>query len=69
MMPRFYGYPYPWHAFWDGLVGLLLFGFAIWYFTHHGDHLQQSFDSLQQNMQPAWHQFLLAWQTLIHGTH
>ena len=69
MMPRFYGYPYPWHAFWDGLAGLLLFGFAVWYFTHHGDHLQQSFDSLQQNMQPAWHQFLLAWQTLIHGTH
>ncbi len=69
MMPRFYGYPYPWHAFWDGLVGLLLLALVVWYLAHHGHDLQQSFDSLQQNMQPAWHQFLLAWQTLVHGTH
>jgi phage shock protein PspC (stress-responsive transcriptional regulator) len=69
MMPRFYGYPYPWHAFWDGLVGLLLLALVVWYVTHHGHDLQRSFDSLQQNVQPAWHQFLLAWQTLVHGTH
>jgi phage shock protein PspC (stress-responsive transcriptional regulator) len=69
MMPRFYGYPYPWHSFWDGLLGLLLLVLVVWYLTHHGHELQQSFDSLQQNMQPAWHQFLLAWQTLVHGMH
>jgi phage shock protein PspC (stress-responsive transcriptional regulator) len=69
MMPRFYGYPYPWHAFWDGLVGLLLLAVVVWYLTHHGHDLQHSLDSLQQNMQPAWHQLLLAWQTLVHGTH
>jgi phage shock protein PspC (stress-responsive transcriptional regulator) len=72
MMPRFYGYTYPWypwHAFWDALVGLLLLALAVWYFTHHGQDLQQSFDSLQQNLQPAWQQLLLAWHTLVHGTH
>lgn len=69
LMPRFYGYPYPWHGFWDGLVALLLLLFAVWYFSHHGHDLQQSFDSLQQNVQPAWHQLVLAWQTLVHGTH
>jgi len=69
MVPRFYGYPYHWYAFWDGLVGLALLALALWYVTHHGHDLQNSFDSLQQNLQPAWHQFLLAWQTLVHGTH
>ena len=69
MMPRFYGHPYPWHGFWDGLVALFLLLFAVWYFSHHGHDLQHSFDSLQQNVQPAWHQLVLAWQTLIHGTH
>lgn len=69
MMPRFYGYPHPWHAFWDGLVGLLLLALIVWYLAHHGHDLQQSFDSLQQNARPAWHQLLLAWQTLVHGTH
>ena len=69
MMPRFYGYPYPWHAFWDALVGLFLLALAVWYFTHHGHDLQQSLDSLQQNAKPAWRQLLLAWQTLVHGTH
>jgi phage shock protein PspC (stress-responsive transcriptional regulator) len=69
MVPRFYGYAYPWHAFWDALVGLLLLALILWYFTQHGHDLRGSFDSLQQNMQPAWHQFLLAWQTLIHGIH
>ncbi len=69
MMPRFYGPPSPWPAFCDGLVGLFLLAFAVWYFTHQGHDVRQSFDSLQQNIQPAWHQFLLAWQTLIHGTH
>ncbi len=33
----------------------------------HGHDAQQSFDALQQNPGPAWHQLLLAWQTLIHG--
>ncbi|MGA7537771.1 MAG: PspC domain-containing protein [Steroidobacteraceae bacterium] len=69
MMPRFYGYPYPWHAFWDALVGLFLLAVAVWYFTYHGQDVQQSLDSLRQNVQPAWHQLLLAWQTLVHGTH
>ena len=69
MMPRFYGYPSPWHAFWDALVGLFLLAVVVWYFTHHGHDLQQSLDSLQQNVQPAWHQLLLAWQTLVHGAH
>jgi phage shock protein PspC (stress-responsive transcriptional regulator) len=69
MVPRFYGYAYPWHGFWDGLVGLTILLLALWYFTHHGHDLQQTFDSLQQNAQPAWHQFLLAWQTLVHGSH
>jgi len=69
MVPGFYSHAYPWHAFWDGLVALIVLAFAVWYFTHHGHDLQQSFDSLQQNVQPAWHQFLLAWQTLVHGTH
>ena len=69
MMPRLYGHPYPWHAFWDGLMGVFLLAVAAWYFTHHGHEVQQSFDSLQQNARPAWHQLLLAWQTLVHGTH
>jgi phage shock protein PspC (stress-responsive transcriptional regulator) len=69
LAPRFYGYPYPWHAAWDALVGLFLFAFAVWYLTHHGHDLRYSFDSLEQNVQPAWHQLVLAWQTLIHGTH
>lgn len=67
IMPRFYGYFSPWHAFWDALAGLFLFAMIVWYFTHHGHDLRQSFDSIQQNAQPAWHQFVLAWQTLIHG--
>jgi phage shock protein PspC (stress-responsive transcriptional regulator) len=66
---RFHGYLYPWHAFWDALVGLFLLIAAVWYFTHHGQELQRSFHSLQQNALPAWHQFVLAWQTLIHGAH
>jgi phage shock protein PspC (stress-responsive transcriptional regulator) len=69
MMPRFYGYRYPWQAFWDGLVGLFLFALAVWYFSHHGYDLQHSLSSLEQNMRPAWHQLLLAWQTLVDGTH
>lgn len=67
MAPRFYGYSYPWHGFWDGLVGLFILLLVLWYFTHHGHDLQQTLDSLQQNLQPAWHQLLLAWQTLVHG--
>jgi phage shock protein PspC (stress-responsive transcriptional regulator) len=69
MVPRFYGYAYPGYAFWDGLVGLALLALAVWYVMHHGHDLRNSFDSLQQNLQPAWRQFLLAWQTLVHGTH
>lgn len=69
MMPRFYGYPYHWHSFGDGLVVLLLVLFAVWYCTHHGHDLRQSLDTLRQNVQPAWHQLLVAWQTLVHGTH
>jgi phage shock protein PspC (stress-responsive transcriptional regulator) len=69
MVPRFYGYLYPWHAFWDALVGLFLFALVVWYLTHHGHDLGQSFDSLQRNAQPAWQQLVAAWQTLIHGTH
>ena len=69
LVPRFYGYTYPWHAFWDALVGLFIFVAVVWYLTHHGQDLRQSFDSLQQNAQPAWHQLVLAWQTLIHGAH
>ena len=69
MVPRVHGYAYPWHSFLDGLVGLLVLLLVLWYFTHHGRDLQQTFDSLQQNVQPAWHQFLLAWQTLVHGPH
>jgi phage shock protein PspC (stress-responsive transcriptional regulator) len=69
MMPRFYGHPYGWHAFWDGLVGLFVLALIVWSITHHGHDLQQSFYSLQQNVQPAWHQLLQACQTLIHGTH
>ncbi len=65
--PRYYGYLHPWHAFWDALVGLFIFALAVWFFTRHGHDLQQSFDSLQQNVQPAWHQLQLAWQTLTHG--
>jgi len=68
MMPSFHGYPYPWHSLGDGLVLLLLVLFAVWYCTHHGDDLRQSVATLQQNVQPAWHQLLLAWQTLVHGT-
>jgi phage shock protein PspC (stress-responsive transcriptional regulator) len=67
MAPRYYGYPHPWHAFWDALVGLFLLAVAVWFFTHHSHDLRQSLDSIQQNAQPAWHQFVLAWQTLIHG--
>jgi len=69
MMLRVHGYAYPWHTFWDGLAGLIILLLVVWYFTHHGHDLQQSFDSLQQNARPAWHQFLLAWQTLVHGSH
>jgi phage shock protein PspC (stress-responsive transcriptional regulator) len=69
LTPRFYGYSYPWHAFWDALVGLFILIVAVWYFTHHGQDLRQSFESLRQNLQPAWHQLVLAWQTLIHGAH
>jgi phage shock protein PspC (stress-responsive transcriptional regulator) len=69
LVPRFYGYTYPWHAFWDALVGLFIFAVVVWYFTHHGQDLRHSFESLQQNAQPAWHQLVLAWQTLIHGAH
>jgi phage shock protein PspC (stress-responsive transcriptional regulator) len=69
MVPHFYGHPYAWHSFWDALVGLAVFAFAVWYFTHHVHDLRQSLDTLQKNAQPAWQQFLLAWQTLIHGTH
>jgi len=69
MIPRVYGYAYPWHSFLDGLVGLFVLLLVLWYLTHHGHDLQQTFDTLQQNAQPAWHQFLLAWQTLVHGWH
>lgn len=69
LTPRFYGYSYPWHAFWDALVGLFILLVVVWYLTHHGQDLRQSFESLQQNLQPAWHQLVLAWQTLIHGAH
>lgn len=69
MMPRLDGYLYPWHGFWDGLVGLFILLLVLWYFTHHGHDLQQTLDSLQQNVQPAWQQLLLAWQTLVHGSH
>jgi phage shock protein PspC (stress-responsive transcriptional regulator) len=69
MMPRLYAYSYPWHAFWDGLVALCLLALVLWFVTHHGQDLQHSFDSLQQNVRPAWHQLLLAWQTLVHGAH
>lgn len=69
MMPRPDGYLYPWHGLWDGLVGLFILLLVLWYCTHHGHDLQQTFDSLQQNVQPAWHQLLLAWQTLVHGSH
>jgi phage shock protein PspC (stress-responsive transcriptional regulator) len=69
MMPRLYAYAYPWHAFWDGLVALCLLALVLWFVTHHGQDLQHSFDSLQQNLRPAWHQLLLAWQTLVHGAH
>ena len=69
LMPRVYGYAHPWHSFWDGLLGVCLFVFVVWYFTHHGHDLRQSFDSLQQNLRPAWHQLLVAWQTLVQGAH
>lgn len=69
MTPRFYGHPYPWHTFWDGLVTLLILAIVFWYLGHHGHDLRQSFNSLQQNAKPAWNQFVLAWQTLVHGTH
>ena len=69
LMPRVYVYGHPWHTFWDGLLGLCLFVFVVWYFTHHGHDLRQSFGSLQQNLRPAWHQLLMAWQTLINGAH
>jgi phage shock protein PspC (stress-responsive transcriptional regulator) len=67
MVPHYYGYPHPWHGFWDALVGLCLLAVVVWLLTHHGHDLQQSFDSLQQSARPAWHQFVLAWQTLVHG--
>jgi phage shock protein PspC (stress-responsive transcriptional regulator) len=69
LMPRFYGNTYPWHSLWDGLLGVCLLVFVVWYFTHHGHDLRQSFDSLQQNLRPAWHQLLAAWQTLVQGAH
>lgn len=70
LVPRYHGYPYyQGYAFWDGFVALVLLALALWYVTHHGHDLKNSFGSLQQNLQPAWHQFLLAWQTLVHGTH
>ena len=69
LIPRFYGYLYPWHSFWDALVGLFLFVIAVWYFAHHGQDLRHSLDTLQQNARPAWNQFVLAWQTFVHGLH
>lgn len=67
LAPRYYGYVHPWHAFWDALVGLFILALIVWLLTHHGHDLRQSFDAVQQNVQPAWNQFVLAWQTLIHG--
>ncbi|MGH8294867.1 MAG: hypothetical protein ACRETZ_05095 [Steroidobacteraceae bacterium] len=69
IVPRAYGYVYPRHVFWDALVALFLFALIVWYFAHHGQDLQSTFASLQQNLQPAWRQRLTAWQTLIHGAH
>ena len=69
VIPRFYGDTYPWHAFWDALVGLFIFVVAVWYFGHHGQGLQHSFGSLRRKARPAWHRCLLAWQTLINGAH
>ena len=69
LMPRFYGYAYPWHSFWDGLLGVCLFIFVVWYFTHHGHDLRQSFGSLQESLRPAWQQLVGAWQTLVQGAH
>jgi phage shock protein PspC (stress-responsive transcriptional regulator) len=67
VVPHYYGYSHPWHSFWDALVGLLVLAILVWLFTHHGDDLQQSFDSIQRNAQPAWHRLVLAWQTLVDG--
>ena len=69
LTPRFYGCSYPWHAFWDAIVGLFILVVIVWFLTHHGQDLRQSFESLQQNAQPAWHQLVLAWQTLVNGAH
>ena len=69
LVPRYYGYPYPRHVFWDALVGLFLCVIAVWYLAHHSQDLRHSLDTLQQNAQPAWHQLVLAWQTLINGAH
>lgn len=69
LVPRFHGYAYPWHAFWDGLIGLFIFVLVVWYFTHHGQDLKQSLGTLQQNARPAWNQLVLAWQTLTNGAH
>lgn len=69
MVPRVYGYLSPWQAFWDVLVGVALLVLAAWYFTHHGQDLEHSLDSLQRNAVPAWHQLVLAWQTLTRGAH
>ncbi len=69
LMPRFYGYAQPWHAFWDALVGLCLFALIVWFLTHQGHDLRHSLETLRQNAQPAWQQLQQAWQTLIRGSH
>lgn len=69
LVPRLYGYLYPWHAFWDALVGLFILVLVVWYFAHHGQDLRHTLGTLQQNAQPAWHQLVLAWQTLTNGAH
>ncbi len=67
LAPRLYGYAYPWHTFWDTILWLSLLALAVWLFTHHGQHLEGSLAALRQHARPAWHQLLLAWQTLLHG--
>ncbi len=69
LMPRFYGYAPPWHAFWDALVALCLLAVILWFLTHHGHDLRHSFETLRQNALPAWEQLQRAWQTWIHGAH
>lgn len=67
--PRVYGYPHPWHGFSDALIALSLISVVLWLFVHHGQDVRHTVDSLQRHAGPAWHQLLLAWQTLIHGAH